>query len=271
MMFVPVGDGIVLIVFVRLRPNGLTLRYIVCLLRIRKNARRYALWVIRTVFVYYSGMTSRKLLLVVVMVFLLSLSLSAQTEITEKKFNKIKTKGIGLLKSSSYRATRKVEKFEDRSEPGRLEKTYVDEYIPPNKWRQVLVNIDDEFSREERITHGKFIYLRLNEGKWDRNETQSSSGSNSDPFRVVAKSYKYLGKTDLDGKRVDLYESRIIRDAEKLLVGIRFIETTQYWFAVDGKLLKRIVEAWMEDTSEFRRETTTINYEAKFTIEAPIK
>ena len=165
-----------------------------------------------------------------------------------------------------------MEKFEDRSEPGSLEKTYVDEYISPNKWRQVLVNFDGESSREERVAYGKFTYLRLNDGKWDRNETKSSSGSKSNPFRVVARSYKHLGKTDLDGKKVVLYESRIVSAGKDIiLAGLRFIQTTQYWFADDGKLLKRIVEEWIEDSHEFHRETTTIDYDAKFMIEAPIK
>ena len=50
-----------------------------------------------------------------------------------------------------------------------------------------------------------------------------------------------------------------------------FFRRTQYWFGGDGKLLKKIVEEGIEGGNEFRRETTTVNYDAKIKIEAPIK
>lgn len=208
-------------------------------------------------------------------VLLLSVSaLNGQTEITEKQFNEIDAKGQELLKASSHRFTRKLEYFEDRSKPSRTSETYLREFLLPNKWRTVEEKFYDKPDRTERIWDGKFLYEKVNDGEWKRYNGGNSGGGGFESGKIT-RSYTYLGKTDLDGKRVDTYEFKMDRIARKMTMNdtftVHYIRRIHYWFGTDGKLLKKIKEDEIEGRNELSRETTTIDYDAKIKIEAPIK
>lgn len=55
------------------------------------------------------------------------------------------------------------------------------------------------------------------------------------------------------------------------MVVVRYLRKTLYWYSVEGKLLKKVEENMIEGREEQNRETTTIEYDPKITIEAPIK
>ncbi len=211
----------------------------------------------------------------IIVLFLAALNLAAQTEITEKQFNEVNAKGAELLSSSSYRSTRKLEYFEDRSKPGRASETSLKEVLIPDQWRTVEEKFYDKPTREERIWDGKFLYVKVNDGEWKRYNGGGSGGVDIETGQRITKSYKYLGKAALDNKQADLYENTIDRIARKMTVSdtftVHYIRRTRYWFAIDGKLLKKLVENEIEGRNELSREITTVDYDANIKIEAPIK
>jgi len=213
--------------------------------------------------------------LVLVVLLLSALGLAAQTkEITEKQFNEINAKGMELLNSSSHRSTRKLEYFGDRSKPGRTSETSLREVLIPDKWRTVEETFYDKHTREESIWDGKFLYMKVNDGEWKRYNGGGSGGVDFEAGEMT-KSYKYLGKADLDGKRADMYEFKMDRIARKMtmtdMFTVHYIRKISYWFSADGKLLKKIKEDDVQGRNELSRETTTIDYDANIKIEAPIK
>jgi len=227
----------------------------------------------KTVFVYYSVMKFSKLLFIFAVLVLSALGLTAQTEITEKQFNEIEAKGAESLKTSSHRLIRKQEYFEDRTKPGRISEIDLHEFLSPNKRRTVEEKFNNNPHRIERIWDGKFLFEKINDGEWKRYNGGTSVSSNIETGKIT-NSYKYLGKTDLEGKRADLYEFKMVRIARKMTMNdiftVHYLRQIRYWFSVDGKLLMKIKEDEIEGRNELSRETTIVDYEANIKIETPI-
>lgn len=208
------------------------------------------------------------------------LSTSAQTstiknDIPEVEFLSIEAKGADILKASSYRLTRKFEHFEVRDKPGRIFETSLKEVIRPDKWRTIEEKeYDGKRTKEERLWDGKALYVRKNDGEWDKFSGASSFDSRIESGQIT-KRYRYLGKVDLSGVSTGLYEIEMLRIANKFsansMVVVRYLRKTLYWYSVEGKLLKKVEENMIEGREEQNRETTTIEYDPKITIEAPIK
>ena len=135
-----------------------------------------------------------KLILILAVLVFSALSLTAQTrDISEKEFIEIDAKGEALLKASSHRLTRKLEYFEDRLKPGRVSENYLEEFLVPNKRHTVEEKFYNKPDRTERIWDGKFLYVKVNDGEWERYDSGASVNGDFESGKL-SKSYKYLGK-----------------------------------------------------------------------------
>lgn len=200
---------------------------------------------------------------------------TVKNDIPETAFLAIEAKGADILKASSYRLTRTFEYFEVRDKPGKIFETSLKEVIQPDKWRtKEEREYDGKRTKEERLWDGKALYTRSNDGEWGKFSGGSSGGGRIESGQVT-KRHRYLGKVDLNGTSTDLYESEMLRVANKFsatdMVVVRYLRKTLYWYSVEGKLLKKVEENMIEGREEQNRETTIIEYDPKITIEAPIK
>lgn len=215
------------------------------------------------------------LLLVFTIVMLCGSAVAQKNDISEAEYRKAEAKAEDLIKTSNYRMERKGEFFPVRGEPGRLSESDIKEVILPNKWRTVEIrNYDGKTTRSERLWDGNALYIRENDGKWEKFSGGGSGGGRIESGRVTTR-YRYLGKVDLQGRPTDLYELESLRIANKAsmndVVVVRYVRKIRSWYAEDGRLIQKIEESTIEGREELSRETTTFEYDPNINIEAPIK
>lgn len=210
------------------------------------------------------------------LVTIFSLEAAAQkNDISASKFLAVEQTAQTILETSSYRMTRVNEYFEDRDRPGTVVETLLKEVLQPDKWRTVEErSVNGRMLREERLWNGKALFVRTGDGVWEKYSGGSSSGGRLESGHVTTR-YRYLGKGELSGAQVDIYESETLRIANKFsmtdLEVVRYGRKTKIWYGVDGRLLRKIEENTSEGREEITRETISIEYEPKISIEAPIK
>lgn len=190
-------------------------------------------------------------------------------------FLDVQDKANELLKKSSYRLTKTSEFCKDRDKPGKTTGKLLREVLQPGKWRTVEESENDGKTRkEERVWDGKALYVKQNDGEWER-FSGGTGVSGQIESGQVSQRYRHLGKTDLNGVQADLYEIEMLRVANKFsqndIVVVRYARKTRFWFSAEGKLLKKVEENMIEGFPEMSRETTVIEYEPVLKIEAPIK
>lgn len=210
----------------------------------------------------------------VLLLFVLS-AVGQKNDISEAEYRKAELKAAQLLKASNYRLERKLEYFPVRGETPRLAESDIKEVLLPNKWRTVeFRDHDGKPTREERLWDGNALYVRREDGEWNRFSRGSTASGRSESGQVTTK-YRYLGKVELTGMESDLYEAESLRIANKFsthgFVVVRYNKRVRTWYSTDGRLLQKIEENSIEGREELSRETTVIEYDPKIRIEAPIK
>jgi hypothetical protein len=199
-----------------------------------------------------------------------------KNDISEFAFASMLERASEALEKSSYREMRKLERFGDRSRAGTITESSLKEVLrlEPPRWRTVEERlVDGKKDREERLWDGKALYTRKNDGPWQK-FAGGTSVSRAIESGTETTRYRYMGRVDLDGKPADLYESDRVRIANKFtqndLVVVRFVRYQKLWYSLDGRLVKSVQEDAIEGVEGLSRETVTIEYDPKITIEAPI-
>lgn len=197
-----------------------------------------------------------------------------KNEITEVVFLALENRAEELLGQSSYRMIRKLEHFDDRDKPGTQEKRLLKEVLQRDRWRTVEERlIDGKTSREERLWDGKSLFVRVDDSPWQKYSGGSSMDGRIESGQTTTR-YRSLGRSELNVKPVDVYESEALRIANKVTMNdyqvVRYVRRTRVWYASDGRQVQKIEENAIEGREEMNRETTTIEYDPNIKIEAPI-
>lgn len=217
----------------------------------------------------------RLILPFLVAILFVSVLSGQKNEIPESEFLVKETFANEAITKSNRRSVRTLEYFEDRSKPGHLSERYTEEVLLPNKWRRIEEkDYAGKKSREERIWDGDALYGRLDDGEWKRYLGGGGTGARIESGRVT-KTYRYLGASEMDGKKVETYQVQSVRVANKYTAAdffvVKYVRDSRFWFDTEGRLLKKVEETMIEGHPEMSRETTTVEYDPKITIEAPIK
>jgi len=172
------------------------------------------------------------------------------------------------LAKQAYRRTNVYEMFDDRdSEPTKSSKTVTEIALSGAiRW---LVESDGK-KYEMILVDGK-RYKKEDGGPWKLDESAGGYGRGCGA-ETKDLSYKVKEKSDLNGKKANLYES-----VQKML-GISCgkesadeLWTERYWIGEDGTLLKS--ESIFEDIGKksMRRDVSVYEYDPNIKIEAPVK
>lgn len=169
-----------------------------------------------------------------------------KNEISESEFLAKESSASDSITRSNRRLTRTLEYFEDKAGPGRLSESYIEEILPPNKWHKIE---EKEYAgkktREERLWDGSALYERLNDGAWKRYSGGGSAETSVESGKTK-KIYRYLGRSELNGKQVEEYQVQSIRVANKFTATgpyvDKYVRDSRYWFDTDGRLLKKVEE-----------------------------
>ena len=198
-----------------------------------------------------------------------------KNEIPESEFLAKQAFAAKSLESRNYRLSRVLEYFEHRDKTPRVAERHLKEVHLPNKWRTLdLSDYNEVKNRVERIWDGKYLYVKNGNGEWGRFDGGNTTGGRIESGRIT-NTYRKLGKTELNGVPAEQYSVQNLRVANKFsatdMVVVTYVRNTNYWFSIDGVLLKKIEETMIEGRQEMSRESTEIEYDPKITIEAPIK
>lgn len=207
--------------------------------------------------------------------FLVSGVTAQINEITLEAYRKVEDSAANLLKESNYRLERKVEIFETPGTDAKLVETFIKEVILPNRWRTVeFTNRGSRTITEESLFDGNALFVRRDVGEWQKFSGGQSGSGRSESGRITT-TYRYLGKSDLNGVETDLYELESLRVANKFTVNsivvVRYNKKIRSWYSSDGRSLKVIEENSIEGQNGLSRSTTVIEYDPDIKIEAPIK
>ena len=216
-----------------------------------------------------------RLFAVFILSFFLVLSCEAQEKksvgaVLQEKINSSQK----LLEAISYRVNTTSVYFEDRTKSGQVTKSDTKEVVFPNKWRTVSKTTEaGTIQRIERVWDGKFLYEKVDDGKWEKYNGGASSETRIESGRIT-RDYQYLGPQNIDGTDMEVFQIKEHRLANKFsmnsVVEVHFIRTTTFWFTSDAKLMRKVEENEIEGRPELSRETATYEYEPKdLKIEAP--
>lgn len=201
-------------------------------------------------------------------------TVSAQEKIlSENEFKEIVARAEQNLKGKTYRLTRTEEIFSDRSANAESVNIEINEYVQPDKWREVVeTKSTNKNSRIERIWDGKNLYERENDGEWKK---FSGGGGISGSIKSgkITTIYKFIEKSVLNNQPVNVYEVEQNRKAAKLsqngMYEVHYIERTKYWISEDGYFLKKLSENEIAGSKSLIRETWIYEYDPNIKIEAP--
>lgn len=218
---------------------------------------------------------NRVVFIVLLAICSVQLTAGQKNEIPESEFLAKEIFANDAINKSNRRLIRTLEYFQDRSKPGRVAERYTEEALPPNKWRKIgEKDYAGKKTREERLWDGSALYVRLNDGEWKRYLGGAGGGTRIESGKVT-KTYRYLGKSELDGKLVDTYQVQSVRVANKFTAAdfyvVKYVRDTRYWFDASGRILRKIEETMIEGQPAMSRESTIVEYDPKITIEAPIQ
>lgn len=214
--------------------------------------------------------------LIVLTIFLIfAFSASGQERvITETEFKEILTKGEQNLKDKIYRLTKTREIFPDRNLSSESINIEINEYVPPNKWREVVeLKSPSKNTKTERLWDGKNLYERENDGEWKKYSGGGSIGGSIKSGRITT-IYKFVEKATLNNQNVNVYEVETNRKATKFtqtsMFEVHYIERTKYWISEDGFFLKKLSESEIAGSKSLVREIWIYEYDPTIKIEAPI-
>jgi hypothetical protein len=200
---------------------------------------------------------------------------SAQEKIlSENEFKEISARAEQNLKGKTYRLTRTEEVFSDRSANAESVNIKINEYVQPDKWREVVeISSTSKKSRIERIWDGKNLYERENDGEWKKFSGGGGIGGSIKSGRITT-IYKFIEKSVLNNQPVNIYEVEQNRKATKLtqtgIYEVHYVERTKYWISEDGYFLKKVSENEIVGSKSLIRETWIYDYNPNIKIEAPI-
>lgn len=221
-----------------------------------------------------------KVPVLIITIFLAAASVAGQVttiknDIPESQYLTAVAKAQELRNNSNYRSVLTKEYLEDRSKDAKLQAKTLHEVIQPDSWRMVDETFYGKPSREERIWVDEALYVKINDGQWQKYKGGGVGGSRIESGQIKNQ-YRFLAAIEFEGGKADFYEHISIRTANKAsqndLVTVRYVRTTRSWYSLDGKILKKIEENTIDGHEDMLRETTTYEYNPKdLKIEAPIK
>lgn len=221
-------------------------------------------------------MVMKKLAFTLLMAICLGQQVAGQkNEVSEADFFAKENLANDLLKRLDHRSTKTLEYFEDRDKPGRVVERHVREVSLPKKWRTIdETNYEGKSTREERLWDGATLYVKRDAGDWERFDGGSSVSGRHESGKIT-KTYWYLGKNEVNREQADSYQVQKVRIANKYSVkgflAVRYVTDSFFWFAADGRLLKKAEETVVDGHNAMNRETTTLDYSTRPLIEAPIE
>lgn len=205
-----------------------------------------------------------------------SLSFAQEKIITENEFNDILAKTAEQLKTANYRLTKTEQLFLKPGEKPEKVRIEINEYIRPNKWREVVKEESkDKSSVNERLWDGKNLYVRENDGMW---QIYAGGDVINQSIRTgqFTKTFKFVEKSKLNEQVVNIYDVEIKRVANKFtqtsFYQVAYFEKSRYWISEDNFLLKKKVENTISGSEAIAAEDWVYEYNPQdLIIEAPIK
>ncbi len=211
----------------------------------------------------------------VILAAALASSVSGQgKEISAVDFRQVEQNAERLLENLAYRLTESIEYFENKDGQGVITRAFLKEVVPPDRWRTVEEQVyDGKTTKDERIWNGKALFVRRNDGAWDKYSGGGSTRGRSESG-TITNTYRLLGPASIDGVLLTLYEVEQHRRANKAsrdsMVQVQYIRMTKYWFNNDGTLARRVEENEIKGRNEFSRETVIYSYDPNINIKTPI-
>lgn len=208
-----------------------------------------------------------------------TLGASQERELSEQEFEKVES-DAQKLSTTSNRRTVMDSKHVDKASPAMvtLEIREVSERTVKGDWRSIRVEKGKNGTKETaNMSVGGVDYVRTADGRWLKKEKVKDQGRFSvfgDPAgrKEERFQYAYLGKVELAGIKLDLYESRKFRSYQ-LRPDWNHSYTTieRLWLSPDGKLAKRQSQTAESDGHISVDTVWAYEYPGTLIIEAPIK
>lgn len=214
-----------------------------------------------------------------IMITLVFVVVAQKREITEKEFDSIESKAGKLSYTGTHR--RRMVSFhyekEAPSVPSR-EISEVSEESADGRTRSLRIDKGrDRTAETERIRIGAVEYIRTKDKPWARVDNKSENGRGFGTWGDVPlnqKEYKFffVGKVELNGQDVELYESRKFRNYQlSPNQNHAYTMLDRIWVRDDGRYLKRHSQTIESDGRISFDMVLTYEYPAEIKIEAPIK
>lgn len=212
------------------------------------------------------------LILAILLVTALS-SLGQGTVMEKADFEKMVSNGNKALEGKAYRKKATFETFEDGKIISAETRQNMTEVLPPDKSRLVSIsNRDGKERKFENITIGPRDWVRTDDGPWMIPLIGTVRDRGVGTGKMIFASYKNLGKTELAGVKVAIYEKieksdEYTNDSPRKTV----IRTERYWIDDKGLIRQAVDKTETVGTKKLIRSTKVYEYDPKIKIEPPAK
>lgn len=224
------------------------------------------------------GVTIRGIVPIILVLVTASSGLAQKNDLTEQEFEKIKTAAEKLTFESNRRIVMDSKHFDKGSATEvTLTISEVTESTPGGNWRSLRTEKGAKGTKErETIKVDGVEYFRTEGSKWLKEEKEPNGANRFSAWGEPAGKqqqkfdFAYLGKVQLSGLTVDLYESRKFRSYQlRPDWNYSYTIVERMWIGADGKFVKGQSQTIESDGHLSIDIVWTYAYPAKLSIEAP--